>query len=635
LSRSFYVTTPIYYVNDRPHIGHGYCTVAADVVARYNKLFGAESFFLTGTDEHGSKIEQAAEVAGVTPQQLVDVFAQHFKDAWKSLCIENDQFIRTTDPKHEKAFQKLMVKIHETMTPDGKPAIYEGEYKGLYCIGCEKFLMEKDLTADGLCPDHLTKPELLSEKNYFFRVTSYLDQVKKLIESDKLLILPKERKNETLGLFKQGLDDFSISREKVQWGIPLPFDSSQMAYVWVDALSNYITAIGYGDDPESFDKWWNGSRIVHLIGKDILKFHTIFWPAILLAAGVKLPDVIFIHGYFTISGQKMSKSLGNVISNQELVDRFGPDAARYLLLNMFPFGSDGDIRLDDFVRRYNSDLANDLGNLVSRTIKLTRSNFQSRIPPVGEVTDDETALHEFVREQVEKCKRHVEAINPNGAAETFMTITRELNRYFDSQKPWVLAKEQQHERLGTVLRTSLEVIRCVSVLAYPFLPNKCRRLRELLGCEPTPKSIDQAESFELLVEGNEIAVSESLFPRIDVKKTEIEQPAEPDNLITIDDFAKVELRVAEVVEAEAVPKTDRLLRLQVQIGDKRKQIVAGIAQHYSPEQLVGRKIIVVANLKPAKLRGIESNGMLLAAKKKDKLSLLTIDSDLPSGAGIS
>ncbi len=463
MSRSFYVTTPIYYVNDRPHLGHGYCTVAADVVARYNKLFGAESFFLTGTDEHGSKIEQAAEVAGVTPQQLVDVFAQHFKDAWKSLCIENDQFIRTTDPKHEKAFQKLMVKIHETMTPDGKPAIYEGEYKGLYCVGCEKFLMEKDLTADGLCPDHLTKPELLSEKNYFFRVTSYLDQVKKLIESDKLLILPKERKNETLGLFKQGLDDFSISREKVQWGIPLPFDSSQMAYVWVDALSNYITAIGYGDDPESFDKWWNGSRIVHLIGKDILKFHTIFWPAILLAAGVKLPDVIFIHGYFTISGQKMSKSLGNVISNQELVDRFGPDAARYLLLNMFPFGSDGDIRLDDFVRRYNSDLANDLGNLVSRTIKLTRSNFQSRIPPVGEVTDDETALHEFVREQVEKCKRHVEAINPNGAAETFMTITRELNRYFDSQKPWVLAKEQQHERLGTVLRTSLEVIRCVSV----------------------------------------------------------------------------------------------------------------------------------------------------------------------------
>lgn len=641
MSNSYYITTPIYYVNDRPHIGHGYCTVAADVLTRYRRLLGRESFFLTGTDEHGSKVEKAAESSGVSPKELVDRNSELFKESWRALLVENDYFVRTTDDRHERAVQKLISRLHEATTPDGQPVIYPGDYRGLYCLGCEKFLTEKDLTSEGLCPDHLTKPELLSEKNYFFRLTSYLDRVRELIESDRLKILPRERKNEVLGLFKQGLEDFSISREKVRWGIPIPFDPSQKAYVWVDALPNYISAVGFGDDPSAFSKWWRNSHVTHLIGKDILKFHTIFWPAMLLAIGEKVPDLIFIHGYFTVSGQKMSKSLGNVISNHDLVERFGPDAARYLLLNMFPFGTDGDIRISDFYKKYNSDLANDFGNLVSRALKLLESNFAGKIPPASELRGDETALREFIGGAIAKCRAEIDAINPNGAAESFMSVCRELNRYFDSQKPWALAKEKELTRLGTVLRTTLEGIRTVSVLAHPYMPTKCAEIRKTLGLTPQPASISEAAEPFVLHEGFEAKLSSAVFPRLetppdrDIAAHTAAAPACSDGLIDIAEFGKVQLRVAEILAAEPVPKADKLLKLQIAIGSDRRQIVAGIAQHYKPDQLVGRKIIVVANLKPAKLRGIESNGMLLAAKGGDKLALLTVDFDLPSGATIS
>jgi methionyl-tRNA synthetase len=615
--------------------------VAADVLTRYRRLLGRESFFLTGTDEHGSKVEKAAESSGVSPKELVDRNSDLFKESWRALLVENDYFVRTTDERHEKAVQKLISRLHEATTPDGQPVIYPGDYRGLYCLGCEKFLTEKDLTSEGLCPDHLTKPELLSEKNYFFRLTSYLDRVRELIESDRLKILPRERKNEVLGLFKQGLEDFSISREKVRWGIPIPFDPSQKAYVWVDALPNYISAVGFGDDPSAFSKWWRNSHVTHLIGKDILKFHTIFWPAMLLAIGEKVPDLIFIHGYFTVSGQKMSKSLGNVISNHDLVERFGPDAARYLLLNMFPFGTDGDIRISDFYKKYNSDLANDFGNLVSRALKLLESNFAGKIPPASELRGDETALREFIGGAIAKCRAEIDAINPNGAAESFMSVCRELNRYFDSQKPWALAKEKELTRLGTVLRTTLEGIRTVSVLAHPYMPTKCAEIRKTLGLTPQPASISEAAEPFVLHEGFEAKLSTAVFPRLetppdrDIAAHTAAAPACSDGLIDIAEFGKVQLRVAEILAAEPVPKADKLLKLQIAIGSDRRQIVAGIAQHYKPDQLVGRKIIVVANLKPAKLRGIESNGMLLAAKGGDKLALLTVDFDLPSGATIS
>jgi methionyl-tRNA synthetase len=615
--------------------------VAADVLTRYRRLLGRESFFLTGTDEHGSKVEKAAESSGVSPKELVDRNSELFKESWRALLVENDYFVRTTDDRHERAVQKLISRLHEATTPDGQPVIYPGDYRGLYCLGCEKFLTEKDLTSEGLCPDHLTKPELLSEKNYFFRLTSYLDRVRELIESDRLKILPRERKNEVLGLFKQGLEDFSISREKVRWGIPIPFDPSQKAYVWVDALPNYISAVGFGDDPSAFSKWWRNSHVTHLIGKDILKFHTIFWPAMLLAIGEKVPDLIFIHGYFTVSGQKMSKSLGNVISNHDLVERFGPDAARYLLLNMFPFGTDGDIRISDFYKKYNSDLANDFGNLVSRALKLLESNFAGKIPPASELRGDETALREFIGGAIAKCRAEIDAINPNGAAESFMSVCRELNRYFDSQKPWALAKEKELTRLGTVLRTTLEGIRTVSVLAHPYMPTKCAEIRKTLGLTPQPASISEAAEPFVLHEGFEAKLSSAVFPRLetppdrDIAAHTAAAPACSDGLIDIAEFGKVQLRVAEILAAEPVPKADKLLKLQIAIGSDRRQIVAGIAQHYKPDQLVGRKIIVVANLKPAKLRGIESNGMLLAAKGGDKLALLTVDFDLPSGATIS
>lgn len=637
MDKGFYITTPIYYVNDRPHIGHGYTTVAADVLARYHRLMGLDAFYLTGTDEHGTKVEQAAKKAGITPQQLVDRNAQYFKDAWKTLGVKNDYFVRTTDDRHEKAVQALLEKLHNTKTPDGETAIYESEYKGLYCVGCEKFLTEKDLTDDGLCPDHLVKPETLSERNYFFRLTSYLDQVKELIESDRLQILPRERKNETLGLFKQGLQDFSISREKVKWGVPLPFDPDQKAYVWVDALPNYISAIGFADDDKQFEKWWRNSRIVHVIGKDILKFHAVYWPAMLLAIGEKVPDTIFIHGYFTINGHKMSKSLGNVLSNEDLAGRFGQDATRYLLLNMFPFGIDGDIRIDDFYKRYNADLANDFGNLISRTIKLTQKPFDGKVPPLGKPGKEEKQLEEKISEALDRLGTAADALAPNSIAEAFMSVSRELNRYFDSQKPWVLLKENKRDRLATVLRTTLEGIRCLSAMAYPYLPNKCGELRNVLGVSTEVVSLDEARTLDGLEEGHALELGEPLFPRLDIpKESELAKKAEPeDNLITIDDFAKVELRTADVVAAEPVPKADRLLKLQIAIGDEKRQIVAGIAEFYKPEDLIGKQVVVVYNLKPAKLRGIESQGMLLAAKKGKKLSLLMPDKELPSGAKIS
>jgi methionyl-tRNA synthetase len=600
---------------------------------------GVQSFFLTGTDEHGSRIERIAHEAGVRPQELVDKNSQYFKDAWKQLGVENDYFVRTTDKRHEKAFQKLVGKLYEATAPDGKPAVYEGEYRGLYCVGCEGFLTEKDLTEDGLCPDHRAKPEFVTEKNYFFRLKSYLDAVREHIETGKLRILPRERRNEVLGLFRQGLEDFSISRERVAWGVPLPFDPKQNAYVWVDALSNYITAIGFGDDRETFDRWWSNAQVVHLIGKDILKFHTIYWPAMLIAAGEKVPDIIYIHGYFTIAGQRMAKSLGNVISNEDLVGRFGPDVSRYLLLNMFPFGTDGDIRIDDFYRKYNADLANDFGNLISRSTKLTKKPFDSKVPPMGDLTDDERVLHESIRSSVRKCREEVQSLNPNGAAQAFMAICRDLNRYFDSQKPWTLAKQGSTDRLGTILRTTLEGVRCVSVLAYPYMPAKCSELRRVLGVNPVPESLDEAESFEVLAEGSDLELAGPLFPRIEVSRPDLQESDAPEshdpNVVSIDDFAKIQLQIAEVISAEKVPKADKLLKLQIEIGDERRQIVAGIAKDYSPDDLVGKKIVVVTNLPPVKLRGIESNGMLLAASDGKRLALLTTDSDMPSGASVS
>jgi len=635
------VTTPIYYVNDKPHIGQAYTTIAADVLARFHRTGGEETFFLTGTDEHGSKVEETAKKQGKTPRELCDMNVEHFKKAWKSLNISYDYFVRTTDARHQKAVEKLLSVMHEATTRNNEQVIYPAEYSGLYCLGCEKFITKKELV-DGLCPDHLLEPKRVSEKNYFFRLSSYLEQVGELIRNDELKISPEERKKETLGLLKQGLDDFSISREKVSWGIPLPFDPKQNAYVWVDALPNYISAVGYGDDSEQFEKWWNEGEVVHLIGKDILKFHAIFWPAMLSAVGVSPPDRIFVHGFFTIDGQKMSKTLGNVVDPEYLVKKYGSDGTRYLLLTQFPFGQDGDIQVDRFVEKYNSDLANDLGNLVSRTLKMVKSYRQGEIPKPSAYQEPDENLKKEATECARTVWQSVQEINLKQAVDQVMKLVRSTNKYVESQAPWALAKADKRERLDTVLYTSCETLRIISALFYPVLPQGCVRIRELLGLsgEALNPTLEKAKEWGVLEPGTKVGTPESLFPRMEKKakqeKTEVVVSGkETIPEVSFDEFSKIDLRVAEVKEAEKVKGADKLLKLKIDIGNEERQIVAGIAEQYSPEEMIGKRIVVVVNLKPAKIRGIESRGMLLAAKDGKILSLVCVDKDVKGGSDVS
>jgi len=641
LALRFLVTTPIYYVNDKPHIGHAYTTVAADVLARFHRMSGEETFFLTGTDEHGSKVAQTAGELGKSPQELCDENVLFFKEAWKNLNISYDYFVRTTDKRHEKAVQKLLNELNGSTTGEGEKVVYSGEYSGLYCVGCEKFITEKDLV-NGLCPEHQKEPEKLSEKNYFFRLSSYLKKVEKLILENKLKVLPEERRKETLGLLKQGLEDFSISREKVSWGIPLPFDPKQNAYVWVDALPNYISAIGYGDDVEQFKKWWKDAYVVHLIGKDILKFHAIFWPAMLLAVGEKPPDVIFVHGYFTIKGQKMSKTLGNVVDPNFLVEKYGTDATRYLLLTQFPFGQDGDIQELRFVEKYNSDLANDLGNLVSRVINMVGSYSQGKIPQPFTYEESDEELKSEAINCGEAVFEHIKEINLNQAIDQVLRLVRSTNRYIENQAPWNLAKDGNKERLATALYVGCELLRIISALFYPLLPSKSVRIRELLGLsgEELNPSLHKAKIWGILKPGTKVGKPESLFPRIQTR-SERSQPivekkgeeAMPE--VSFEEFSKIDFRVAEVKQAEKVKGADKLLKLKIDLGSEEREIVAGIAQTYSPEEMIGKKIVVVTNLKPVKIKGIESKGMLLAAKDGEILSLVCVDKDVKKGSKIS
>ena len=629
--RTFYLTTPIYYVNSRPHLGHAGATIMADAMCRYRRLRGDRAYFLTGTDEHGDKIAQAAAAAGVTPQVHADTYAAMFQETWRRLGITNDDFIRTTEPRHQAVVRAILQRLYDA------GEIYFGEYGGWYCYGCERFYTEKEIV-DGKCPDHQTPLSFIKEKNYFFRMSKYQEWLIRHLEENPGFIQPERYRNEVLGFLREPLQDLSISRPKarLQWGIPLPFDDEYVTYVWFDALINYVSAIGYPDGALYKELWPHAE---HLIGKDILKPHGVYWPTMLKAAGLPLYRRLNVHGFWTIGGGKMSKSIGNVVEAFELTDKYGHDAFRYFLLREMTFGLDASFSEEAFVGRLNADLANDLGNLVSRATTMIVNFGGGRAPQPGPETDDDKAVQTALEQAARGVDEAMEDFAFQRALAAIWEFLAVVNRYVDASAPWALAKDPaKRARLDTVLYTLAESLRAISILIDPFLPDAAGKIRAALGAEP-PRLADLV--WGRLVPGAAVQKVSALFPRIEVKVSEELKLTESlkvelsSNRIAIDDFKKVELRVAEVLAGERVPKSKKLLKLTVKVGEDVRTIVAGIAEHYEPESLVGRRIVIVANLQPATLMGVESNGMVLAASHEGTLSLLSLDKDLPPGSKVS
>ncbi|MBU0713090.1 methionine--tRNA ligase [bacterium] len=625
--KTFYVTTPIYYVNGMPHIGHAYTTILADVLARFHRAQGDDVFFLTGVDEHGQKIQQAAEEAGIDPQEQCNRMALHFQNAWEKLEISHDFFMRTTADFHKKAVQDVLQDLWD------KGEIYEHEYGGYYCVGCERFYTTKELV-DGKCPQHLKEPEYIKEKNYFFRMSKYQDWLVEYINENPGFIQPETRKNEVLGFLKGTLEDLCISRPKsrLSWGIELPFDKDFVTYVWFDALLNYVTGIGYKQDEEQFNKWWPADY--HLIGKDIVTTHCVYWPTMMKAAGIPMPKTIFAHGWWMIDETKMSKSLQNIVKPLDLIDKYGVDPVRYYLTRDMVLGQDSNFSEEMFIKRYNSDLANDFGNLASRIATLIRQNFDGKIPEELNPGTDEREIQENGEKLPVEVRNLIDELRLNEAIEAIMAYVRSINRYMEQKAPWKLVKSDL-EMAGTVLYTAAQGFCIAAKLLAPVMPTK---INEILSAFP----IDgKNESWGSLTNGEKLGKFPILFPRIQPatdkpvqeKKMKIEEE-ENLNLISIDEFFKAKLVTAKVLEAEKVQGTSKLLKLQIDTGLDTRQIVAGIAEHYTPEQLIGKTIVVVVNLQPATIRGIESNGMLLAAKKGKQLQLITTFDDIEPGAPV-
>lgn len=636
-AQPYYITTPIYYVNDAPHIGHAYTTILADTLARFQRLSGRPSYFLTGTDEHGQKVQRAATRLGVSPQEHADQTVKHFTDLWKKLEVQHDDFIRTTEPRHTKIVQQILNNLYE------RGEIYKSRYDGWYCVPCERFYTEKDQQS-GNCSDCGRGLEKISESNYFFKMSTYQDWLIKYIQENPKFIQPDFRRNETLGFLQKPLNDLCISRPKTRlhWGIELPFDSDYVTYVWFDALINYISAIGYLADDKLFKAWWPAA--CHLIGKDILITHTVYWPTMLKAIGLPMPQTIFAHGWWLTDNSKMSKTTGNVVNPMDLINKYGVDSFRYFLMAEMTLGQDCNFSEESFVRRCNADLANDLGNLLSRTTKLINSHCEQKIPPLstGAIGKEEKNLQTFALKTVTNFATCLDDMRPDLALAAVTAMVREANRYLEKRQPWSLAKQNRQDELGVVLYHAAEVLRFAAIMLYPVMPEKTTTLRKALGLKAdSPPLLSELSSWGKLLPGTSLPAQTILFPRIKLPETETEpsrkteySPALSENTVLLEysDFAKIQLKTALIIAAERIPKADRLLRLTIRLDKETRQLVAGIAEHYAPETLLNKHVVVVTNLKPAKIRGIESQGMLLAASAGDKLRLVTLDGELPSGA---
>lgn len=651
----YYITTPIYYPSDNLHIGHAYTTVIADALARFHRQMGDEVWFLTGTDEHGQKIQRRAESAGQSPQTYVDHIVSDIKKLWQKFQISHDDFIRTTEVRHEKAVQQ----IFETLFQKGD--IYKSEYEGWYCTPCEAFWMERQIQ-EGKCPDCGRPVELVKEESYFFKLSKYADRLLEYIDANPDFIKPVSRKNEMINNFlKPGLEDLCVSRTTFNWGIPVSFDPKHVVYVWLDALSNYITALGYPEKTPLFEKFWPAD--LHLVGKEIVRFHTIIWPIILMALDLPLPKQVFGHGWLVLDGGKMSKSKGNVIDPVVLIDKYGLDAIRYFLLREIPFGSDGSYSEDALVLRINTDLANDLGNLLHRTLSMIEKFAGGAIPAPGTYQELDRQVLDLAHETVCETQRAMNNLETSGALNTIFKLVSRANKYIDEASPWALAKQPDgQERLHTVLYTMAETLRLVAVLLVPFLVETPAKIFHQLGIEGVPEAMNYQEAIQWgrLTPGIRIQKGNPIFPRIELepvenKETKNETPAPAvkavaagkaavtpekqehaeSGQITIEEFAKIDLRVAKVLAAEKVEGSDKLLKLQIKVMGQERQIVAGIAQHYTAEQMIGKEIVVVANLKPAKLRGLLSEGMLLAASNdQGKLAVLRPEQEIGEGSKV-
>ena len=642
--KPFFISTPIYYPSDRLHIGHAYCTTIADAVARYQRLAGRDVFLLTGSDEHGQKIQRKAAENGLSPIQYVDKIVASFQMLWEKLGISHDDFIRTTETRHHEVVQSIFQKIFD------QGDIYKAAYEGWYCTPCETFWLERQLT-EGNCPDCGRPVERVQEESYFFRMSKYQDQLLKHIEQHPEFIQPISRRNEMVNFIKQGLEDLCVSRTTFDWGIPVPFDRKHVVYVWFDALTNYITASGYLHDPEKFARYWPAD--IHLVGKEIVRFHSIIWPIILMALGVELPKQVYGHGWLVVEGDKMSKSKGNVVDPVLLIEEFGADAIRYFLLREINLGQDGNFSREALIKRINSDLANDLGNLLHRTLNMMQRYNVGVLGATEAPTAIDAGLLDMARAVTPRYRDMMGKMEINGANKEIWQLIGRANKYIDETEPWILAKDPaKAARLNTVLYNLLEVLATVSVLVEPFMPVTAGRIRTQLGltAEVIPGVMDNLGGFDakgLIQPGHQTGKPEPIFPRIEEKKEDAPQttplteaaqvpaPVEGIAEISIDDFAKLDLRTAIVTAAEKVEKTDKLLKLSVDLGSEQRTIVSGISQYYSPEDMIGRTVIVIANLKPAKIRGIESHGMLLAASDAERtmLSLVTAP-NLPAGCKV-